>query len=71
MDGSLFLRPPTPCVLLSRGSSCLSNPGKFHIADLHLELSQELGAVGFWVPPLLILLEAEASRTGQMQTGEG
>lgn len=31
-----------------------------HIADLHWELGQGQVAVGFWVPSLLILLEAES-----------
>lgn len=55
---------PVPSVLLPasscpEGSSCLLNPGMLHIADINLELGQGQVAVGFWVPSLLILLEAE------------
>lgn len=55
---------PVPSVLLPASSCpeespCLLNPGMLHIADLHWELGQGQVAVGFWVPSLLILLEAE------------
>lgn len=65
---------PVPSVLLPtsscpEASSCLLNPGMLHIADLHWELGRGQVAAGFWVPSLLILLEAEPSRPGPVQTG--
>lgn len=67
---------PVPIVLLPtsscpEGSSCLLSPGMLHIADPHWELDQGQVAVGFWIPSLLILLEAETSRPGPMWSGGG
>lgn len=66
IDSSLLLSG----FLLSRRTILPVEPGMLRIADLHWELSQGQVAIGFWVPSLLIL-EAETSRPGQMQTGGG